>query len=341
MRTAIIHSIDYVLPEQRLTNAQLAREFPDWPADKIYDKLGIRERRIATGNECASDLATAAAEHLLHRVGTAAEDISFLLVCTQSPDYILPSTACLIASRLGLRSSCGALDITLGCSGYVYGLGIAKGVVETRQADTVLFLTADTYSRFLHPLDKSTRTLFGDAASATLIVASDAAKESIGPFIYGTDGHGGKHLILEAGGCRTPSVTTEVDWDSNMNLRSQGHLHMDGPELFAFTSKTVPQAVADLLHICREHKDAVDLFVFHQANKFLLEHLRQKCGIPPSKFVVAMELTGNTVSSTIPIALRTAELDGALRPNSRIMVVGFGVGFSWAAAMVTWHGGHP
>jgi 3-oxoacyl-[acyl-carrier-protein] synthase-3 len=259
-----------------------------------------------------------------------------LLYCTQTPDYILPTTACILQHRLGLPISCGALDFNLGCSGYVYGLGLAKALIESRQARTILFLTADTYSRLLNRADKSVRTLFGDGASATLIVAQEH-DTLIGPFIYGTDGSGAENLIVHAGGMRRAVVPqAELVADDSGNARTVNDLYMNGAEIFNFTLRAVPEAVTQLLHKAGIAQEAVDLFVFHQANRFMLDHLRRKLRIPAEKFVFAMEDFGNTVSSTIPIALHQAQTRGQLTPGALVMLVGFGVGYSWGATLVRW-----
>jgi 3-oxoacyl-[acyl-carrier-protein] synthase-3 len=312
---AVVRAIETYLPERVLTNDELARQFPDFSSTKIEAKTGICERRIAAPTERASDLAAAAAQ-LLFQAGLAPRDVDFLLYCTQSPDYVLPTTACLLQHRLGLLTSAGALDFNLGCSGYVYGLGIAKGLIESGQARNVLFLTGETYSKYLDPSDRGVRTIFGDGGSATWIAAEPAGEPAIGPVVFGTDGAGECNLIVRDG---TP-------------------LHMNGGEIFTFTLRTVPAAVAQLLERARLRLDDVDWFVFHQANRYMLDHLRQKIGIPEAKFIVEMRDCGNTVSSTIPIALKRAADDGRIRAGQWVMLVGFGVGYSWGGLLLRWCG---
>jgi 3-oxoacyl-[acyl-carrier-protein] synthase III len=327
---AAIRDIAYHLPSRELTNAELAREFPDWGVEKISKKTGIASRRIAAHGECSSDLAAEAARALFARGSCRPEDIDFLLLCTQSPDYFLPTTACLLQDRLGIPTSAGALDFNLGCSGYVYGLGLAKGLIETGQARRVLLITAETYSKFLDPADKGVRTIFGDGAAATLVAANDDERPAIGPFVYGTDGRGAEKLIVRSGGMRQPRRGDGADF-----------LVMDGPEIFSFTIAAVPAMVLQLFSVAGIAPGDVDLFVFHQANRYMLEHLRNTLEIPPEKFPVCLEDCGNTVSSTIPITLDRAREAGQLRPGQTVMLVSFGVGYSWAAAMLRWtgHGG--
>lgn len=325
---ATIRAIEYHLPEAVLSNQDLARSFSDWKEQAIFAKTGIAERRICADGECASDLAVRAAEKLFMSGLVDRTSVEALLLCTQSPDYLLPTTACLLQDRLGLPTTLAALDFNLGCSGFVYGLSLAKGLIETGQVRNVLLITAETYSKFLHPRDKSVRTLFGDGAAATWIEADDREEAGIGPFVFGTDGRGANHLIVRQGGARGAGPEPVA--------ASAEHLCMNGPEIFRFTLEAVPPCVHQLCSRSGLALEQVDLFVFHQANAYMLEHLREKIGIPADKFFVHVESCGNTVSSTIPIALKEAADSGRLRPGMRVMLVGFGVGLSWAATLIRW-----
>jgi 3-oxoacyl-[acyl-carrier-protein] synthase-3 len=336
MRRATIAAIASHLPDTELTNERLAGELGDWSAEKILEKTGIHTRHIAGPEECASDLGVRAAEKLFERGVVKPAGIDYLLFCTQSPDYFLPATACIVQDRLGIPTSAGAIDFNQGCSGFVYGLSLGKSLIETGLASNVLLITADTYSKFVNPRDRSVRTVFGDAAAATLLRAVDTEDERLGPFVFGTDGRGAGNLIVRAGGMRAPltAASREEKQDSSGNWRADADLYMNGPEIFNFTLAAVPAAVAALLEKGGLAKDEVDLFVFHQANKFMLDRLRAKLGIPAERFLVDMDWCGNTVSSTIPIALERALSAGTLRSGARAMLVGFGVGYSWAAAMM-------
>jgi len=273
--------------------------------------------------ECSSDLAVQAANKLFSQ-GVDRSKVDFLLFCTQSPDYFLPTTACLLQDRLELPTSAGALDYNLGCSGYISGLGLAKGLIESGQASGVLLLTGETYSKFLDPEDRSVRTIFGDGASATFLTGEESESTAIGPFIYGTDGSGAKNLIVEGGAFR------DSDGSAAPKLR------MNGSEIFSFTLKSIPTLVQQTLTKAKLEIDDVDLFVFHQANKFMLEHLRDKIGIPEEKFAIKLNECGNTVSSSIPIALKELTVAGKLKPGQKVMIVGFGVGYSWGATIIHW-----
>lgn len=331
---ATIRHISSYLPAAVLTNDELAPLAEHWTPEKIFEKTGIRERRIAAPDECASDLACQAGEQLLQEANVTRSDIDYLIFCTQLPDYPLPTTACLLQHRLGLPTTCGALDINLGCSGYVYGLGLAQGLIETGQASRVLLLTGETYSKALRDDDVSVRTLFGDGGSATLIESVPADDRLIGPYVYGTDGSGGPNLILKRNAWRAAAVPAGTDLDDR-EIESNS-LFMNGPEIFTFTLTAVPKAIRALLQRAERSMEEIDLFVFHQANRYMLTHLRDKIGIPEEKFVIAMEHTGNTVSNTIPYALQAAQRDGRLTPGKLVMLVGFGVGYSWGATLVRW-----
>ncbi len=335
---ASIAAIEYYLPEQVLTNQDLAAEFPEWPVEKIQSKTGIAERHVAAAQECSSDLAAAAAQKLFASGVVSPGEIDYLLLCTQSPDYFLPTTACLLQHRLGIPTRAGALDFNLGCSGFVYGLGLGQGLIQTGQASKVLLLTAETYTKFIHPRDRSVRTLFGDAAAATLLTAVPGSGYLRSSYVFGTDGSGAKNLIVPAGGMRLPSSpeTAEAHCDANGSWRSTGNLFMDGAEVFNFTLRAIPQCVAELLARSTRRLEQVDLFVFHQANQYMLEHLRGKLRIPREKLFLWMASCGNTVSSTIPIALKHALAEERLRPGQTVMLVGFGVGYSWGATLLEW-----
>ncbi len=333
MNTSIA-GIEYHLPASVVTNADLVTQFPDWSVDRIAQKTGIQQRHIAAEGECSSDLAYAAAQKLFATGVSAPSEIDYILLCTQSPDFFLPTTACLLQERLNIPKSAGALDFNLGCSGYVYGLGLAQGLIATGQAAKVLLLTAETYSKFLNPEDRSCVTIFGDGAAATLVAANPNANRSLTPvYVYGSNGQGAEHLIVRSGGMRTANRALEPQNDP---AHPSGYLSMNGPEIFQFTLQAVPECVRALLSkACKQIGD-IDLFVFHQANRYMLDNLRRKLGIPEEKFYLHLADCGNTVSSTIPIALKNALVEGRLRDGQQVMLVGFGVGLSWGATLLTW-----
>jgi len=339
-RRAALKGVASYLPAGTLTNEALAQELGGWDAQKILEKTGIALRHVAAADECSSDLGVAAAKRLFDRGACKPSEIDFLLFCTQTPDYFLPTTACLLQDRLGLRLDCGAIDFNQGCSGFVYGLSLAKSLIETGTATNVLLITAETYSKFINPRDRSVRTIFGDGAAATLITAVESETELIGPFVFGTDGRGAGELIVPAGGMRQRVGCEQVveTEDGRGNWRSERNLYMNGPEVYRFTVETVPRLLEQLLQKSGRRVEDVDQFIFHQANKFMLDRLRARTPIPEEKFWVDLADTANTVSSTIPIALEKAACRGQIRPGNNLALVGFGVGYSWAAAMMEWVG---
>lgn len=326
-------------PEHILDNHQLAEIYPGWSADKIFEKTGIKKRHIANINETAGDLAYHAAINLFSQGKVKAEEVDFIILCTQAPDYVLPSTACILQNRLKIPSRAGAIDINLGCSGFVYSLSIAKGLIETGAAKCILLLTADTYSKYINPMDKSVRTIFGDAAAATLVVAEVSNDELIGPFVFGTDGGGAKNLIVEAGMFRVPknSKTSKSIMDEMGNIRAPENLYMSGADVMSFSLKEVPGAINNLLLKAKLNRESIDYFILHQANKFMINALRKKLKINEEKMPIMIEDCGNTVSSSIPIALFKMREANQLVNSQNLMLVGFGVGYSWAACLVKYY----
>ncbi len=327
---AYIKAIAYYLPEKVVTNEQLVKEFPEWSVDKIAKKVGINERHIAAEDETAGDMAYKAAEKLIAENGVDKSSIDFVLLCTQSPDYFLPSTSCIIQHKLGLSTKCGAFDFNLGCSGYEYGLAMAKSLIVSGMAKNVLLLTAETYNKHIHPKDKGNRTIFGDGASASLISKEGFAR--IGEFVLGTDGSGYDRLIHKTGAMRHYERLNDLHEDENGNPLSSDHLFMDGKAIFDFTSDVVPPMIEETLQKNNLTSDDVDLYVFHQANKYMINYLRKLMEIDKDKFYVFMETVGNTVSSTIPIALCEAQKEDKLHGN--VVLAGFGVGLSYGAVVL-------
>lgn len=313
--TALPRGIEYNDPNLRLTK-----------------KTGIFKRHIVGEEECASDLAMQAAEKLFLNMPFLREEIDFILLCTQSPDYFLPTTACLLQNRLGLSKQCGAFDFNLGCSGYVYGLSVAKGLIESQQAKKILLLTAETYSKFIHREDQTVRPLFGDGATATLISAEDR-KEMLGSFVFGTDGSGAESLIVPVGGMRRRVLEPEKNEPSDEGGRSARNLYMDGSAISNFALNVVPNTVDKILEKSNLTRQDIDYYVFHQANKFMLEFLQQKCELQSMPFWNKPEEYGNTVSNSIPLALAELVPEENARILQKVMLVGFGVGLSWAGCM--------
>lgn len=331
MNTSIT-KIEYYLPEKILTNQELESIFPEWDAEKIEKKTGIRSRHIVRKNETALDLALKAAIKVLKDYEK--EKIDFLLFCTQSPDYYLPTGACILQDKLGLQTDIGAFDFNLGCSGFIYGLAMAKSFIQSGIANNVLLIISETYTKHIHPKDKSNRTIFGDGAAATIIEKSE--KEGIFEFSLGTDGSGFKNLIVPNGGLRDRyDINAKEINDGSGSIRTRNNLYMNGPEIFNFTIKAVPVVVKQCLEKNKTKLNEIDYVIFHQANLFMIEYLRKKIKIPKEQFYINMLYTGNTVSATIPIALKDCLDNRNVKKGDKVLLAGFGVGYSWGATIIT------
>lgn len=326
MYKAYIKKIAVYLPEKIEENE----------SNRLTKKTGIYKKHIAADNEIASDLAIKAAEQLFFQ-GIDKDDIDFLLLCTQSPDYVLPTTACILQDKLGLKKSIGAMDFNLGCSGYVYGLSLAKGLIETNQVKNVLLITAETYSKYIHPLDNTVRPLFGDAATATLIAAKESTEDGIKGFVFGTDGAGYNNLIVPIGGMKQPHTSTKVaeESDSYGNIRTNANLLMKGFAISNFALEVVPATVNSIFEKCNLNKSDIDYYVFHQANKFMLSYLQEKCDLLDCNYWNDVAEYGNTVSNSIPLALLDmVKRQGKVNKLDNVMIIGFGVGLSWAGCII-------
>lgn len=327
MMKAYIKYIDYCLPEKILTNQMIADEFPEWTVEKIEKKIGIKERHITVDGETASDLAIKAAEKLFAANDYDRNEVDYLIFVTQSPDYHLPTTACLIQTKLGLSKKITAIDVNLGCSGFVTGLSLAKAIIVSGQAKNVLLLTAETYSKYMHERDKSNRTIFGDGAAATLVSTEGFAE--VGEFVIGTDGKGAENLIVKTGGARHPQPMNDLKFDDFGNPFSSDNLFMDGPAILNYSLDSIPQLVKDVLEKNHLEMDDINLHVYHQANIFLANLERRKLRIPQDRYYCNIEHVGNTVSSTIPIALCLALKDGSIKDGFNILSVAQGLGYTW------------
>ena len=322
-----IAALAYHLPERTFTDSEIARLHPDWDVARISQKTGITERRRAADDETALDLGVQAAERLFETNEIPREKVDAIVFCTQNPDYLLPPDSCLAHARLGLRPDIPAYDLSHGCAGFVSALSLADALVRAGRAQHVLVITADTYSKRMNPNDRTVQTLFGDAGAAALVTESET--EGIGAFAFDTDGSGFRNLIVPMSGARKG----EIDGTASPGLRGAGDLFMNGREIMTFALSKVPELMDRSLAAAGLSVDDIDWFVFHQANAFMLENLKVICGLPDEKFIVNMHKIGNTVSASIPIALRMA-MDGRPGFGGRVLIVGFGVGYESGAAIV-------
>lgn len=339
MNNAFVQFISYYLPEKTLTNEDLSREFPEWTPEKILKKTGINTRHISADKETAVDMAEKAANKLFEKTEFNRGEIDFVVFCTQSPDYFLPTSACILQDRLQLKESCGAFDFNLGCSGYVYGLGVAKGLIVSGQAKNVLLLTSETYTKYLHPEDKSCRTIFGDGAAATIVSSQRfdrGINAAIGNFTFKTIGSHYQSLVVETGCSRNSTKGKAIDIrdSEGVYLRNPDYLFMDGKDIFDFSAHAVPETVDENLQINGYSKEDIDLFVFHQANAYMLNFVKMRSKIPTEKIIIDLAEVGNTVSSTIPIALCREIERKPLSKEEKLLLCGFGVGLSVGAVVL-------
>lgn len=331
---AYIKAISYSLPPDELTNADICRLFPNTEEKDILKKTGIRKRHILKPGVISSDLAQEAAEKLFteHRIDR--NTIDYLIYCSEAFDYIGPATACVLQEKLKLSTSCGALDVGLGCTGFTGSLSLAKALVESGQATNILLLTADMPSTVIHPEDYDLRMIFGDAAAATLVSCS-TDRSNIGKFDFGTDGSGAPNLIIGQSNLRHPIDITWLEKYKGVGGMPTGRMFMDPIAIFNFALKRVPPMVENIINKNNITKEQIDLFIFHQANGFLLSVLRRKLKIEEAKFFTYIENIGNTVSASIPIALYEAIAAGKAKKGDRILLASFGIGYSWSGTLIT------
>ena len=327
-----IAGIVSAIPEMVLDASELEQKFGAEDTRKIIDNIGVRERHVVEGNMCASDLCLSAAEVLLQQLGWSRESIDVVVFVSQTPDHVLPATACSLHGNLNLAKHCAAFDINLGCSGYVYGLWVVSQLMSTGQSRRALLLSGDTISKLISDEDRSAYPLFGDAGSATAVEYKPGSEEMV--FVVGTDGKGAEHLIVPAGGFRHPKNegTAKRYKQADGNTRSDEQLRMDGAEIFTFTLREVPPLVKATLQTKGWSIDDVDAFVFHQANAYILNYLARRIKIPADKFILAMESYGNTSCASIPLALTSSPQTAIGNGSRKLLLAGFGVGLSWAAA---------
>ena len=312
--------IESAFPQQVLTNEALGLSENE-KTKRLEKKLGIKERRVCSDNQTALDLAIEACEKLFKKLDK--NTIDFVIYCTQSPEYLLPTTACILQEKLGLQKTTGAFDYNLGCSGYIYGLAMAKSFIQSGLAKNVLLVTAEAYTKHIHPEDLSNRAIFGDAATATLI--NKALADKIGAFDLGSDGSGAENLIIKAGGGQTNFQSSKE--------RDQ-MFFMNGPEVFQFTLDNVPLSINNCLKANTIELEQVNYTILHQANEYMLKNLRKKIGISEDRFYVGVEQVGNTVSSTIPLGIKDAQEQGLIKPGDSLLLSGFGVGYSWGSTLI-------
>jgi len=323
-----ITNIEYVTASKKRTNSFFKEKFPDYNYDKFEKTVGIKKRFVCNKNEDTLSLAEKSANKLFQKSKFDREEIDFLIMCTQSPTYLIPTNSCILQDRLGLRKTIGSFDYNLGCSGYIYGLSMAKALIETEQVKNVLLITSETYNKYINENDLINQLIFSDSSSATLVQKS--SNNCIDKFVFGTDGHDYDKLIVK-NNFFNKEINPEEKYHSK-NRYTNNNLFMDGPKIFSFTINKIPSLLEEIVKLNNTTLEKIDLFVLHQANKFLLNSIRKLSSISEEKFLIDLENIGNTVSSSIPIALKNFknEQDKTLE----IILCGFGVGLSWAGCKI-------
>jgi len=319
---AKIKAIEYYFPSKTESREDLEKDNPDWPLEQIEQKTGVKTRYLADFKETAVDMAVKAVDKLFDR-GFKKEEVDFLILVTQSPDYCLPTSACILQDRLNLSKATIAFDLNLGCSGFVYGLAVCGSLIESGLAKKGVLVCSETYTKYIDKADRTCRPLFSDAAAATLIETSDS--DGVKIFEMGTDGSGFANLIVPGSGFR---VSDEVNRAKK--------LFMDGAKVFMFAMEMVPKCVSSLLKKSGKTIDDIDLFVFHQASQVVMDNIIRRLDLPREKVFINGVDIGNTVSASIPIALKDASDQRLLKKGDLVMLVGFGVGYSWGGCLMQW-----
>jgi len=317
-----ILAIEYCLGEKKESGFDLQKDNPDWKIEDIEEKTGIKTRWIALKETTAVDLACNACDKIFEKVDR--NKVDTLLFVTQSPDYFLPSSSCIIQNRVSLKTTTKCFDINLGCSGFIYALSMAAAYIKSGFSDNILIVCADTYSRYIDKNDRTNRPVFSDAGSATLLTKSYSKR--VGPFEFGTDGSNYDKLIVKEGAAKSGFI-------KNNNPT----LYMDGAAVFMFTMSIVSKSIKAFLNKEGVVKEKIDMYIFHQASKVVLDNLQRVLEIPDDSMYKNIRHLGNTVSSSIPIALRDADMNSTIAHEELILISGFGVGLSWGTCLLTWN----
>ncbi len=307
-----ILAIEYFLPKRKENNKIFKKNNPQVNIERIKEKTGINNRYISNENETVIDISIKAANKVFKKFPK--NKIEFLILVTQTSTYRIPTSACILQNKLNLRKDIIAFDMNLGCSGFIYALRMASSLIQSKQANNGLIICADTYTKYISKNNTACRPIFSDAASAILI--SKSKKNNIGPFELGADGSGADALEL-------PTGTNEII--------------MNGAKVLTFAMDVVPNNVNKLLKKIKFKKDKIDKFIFHQASKYILDNINRRLSIKKNKTFENYGKVGNTISASIPIALKDANVKGKISAKNNIIVAGYGVGLSWGSALLKWN----
>jgi len=342
-----INAISYYLPEKTIDNETIIKEFFEYggeskfeiTSETIFQQCGIKKRYVAELEDTTKDLGNRAAEILFQEWKIDKSKIDYLIFVSDASEYKGPATSCIMQHNLGLAQTTAAIDIQHGCTGFIYGLSIAKAVINAQLAKNVLLVTSDAPTKVIHPEDIELRSIFSDGAAATLISNTklkNGINAKIEDFIFGTDGQGEKYLWVERSATKNPpDVAWLKQYEHLPTGLGGGRLKMDSPQIFLFAVRRVPQLVKAILEKHTLKINDIDFFIFHQANGTMLDFLRKRLKIPKEKFIISIEHIGNTVSATLPIALKEMVDDDRIKPGQKILAAGFGIGYSWGATILT------
>ena len=338
---AAITAMHYCLPRRRVTNDELEARFEPKALRSIVKMSGIKERRVTIAGQTALDLGHVAAHRLLLDRGVSPESLDLIVFVSQTPDYQIPASACVLHERLKCGTHCAAFDISLGCSAFPYALSVVNGMVVSGQAKRALLINADALTQVIHPRDRGLVPLHGDGAVATLIEAVADDQPGLGQFLLGTDGTGFRHLMIPASGARLPrSADTKIEIrDDSGSVRTDEHLTMNGPAIFHFSVYKVPEVIKATLDRFALRLEDIDLVLLHQANKTMLDLIYRAVGVPQEKRFFFMEEIGNMSGASTPMVLAEALRQGRIKPGSRTLICSFGVGLSWGCSIIEWPAG--
>lgn len=333
-RTSGIVGIAHSLGSINFSNERLEKENPKWDMSKTKERTGISCRTIAQNDETAVDMAELASRSLLDGITELVGDIDGLIFCTQTPDHIIPGNASLLHGRLGLTHDVMAFDINHACAGYLYGIGLAQSLVESKALQNVLVVTGDTYSRLVHPKDRSVRAIFGDGATATLYSSTNAHLKLV-DIMHRSAGSKADRFMIQNGGMKSPyDPGVNIEPDKNQRVASPNHIQMDGLGILSFFNSNVPKLLHALLGRNSMDLSEVDKFVFHQASKMAIDGIVRSLKLDETKVVRDFEYSGNLVSSSIPVALSNLVMKPGLKSGEKVVLCGFGAGLSWSAGLL-------
>lgn len=335
--TTTITGMHYCIPTGVVTNAELSERFGERTIQSITRMAGVLERRVVLPGQTAADLGYCAAVRLLEAKGILREEIDLLIFASQTADYQLPATACVIHQRLGLAETCASFDLSLGCTAFPYAISVASSMVEAGGFQKALVINADALTTIIHPMDRGLVPLHGDAAAVSLVERCNGD----GGLLWcelGTDGSGHSHLVVPASGARIPRTeeTKREFADETGIIRTQEHLFMNGPAVFHFSLHKVPDAIRAALHKHQMTIEDFDLVLLHQANRTMVDMIYKALKVPPERRFYFMENTGNASGASSPMLLAEAWRQGRIKPGQKTLLAAFGVGLSWGTMAIQW-----